>query len=242
LHIATSVNLIDWKKRGPALNKFDFLKNGGHRIKFKYGYGKNVDHKIGGKERSKSGAIFPEKINGKYWMLFGEYNVWLAVSDDCLKWDVVDGPFLSAREGVFFDNGFVETGPVPIKTEKGWLVLYHGIDRTNTYRLGFLLLDLLDPTKIIYRHDEQIFQPEEGYEFSVVVDVMSGGMDEMQKRSEKQLEAFYKHYLEMREIPLVVFCPGALVIGDEILIYYGAGDSVICGARGKISDILKLIK
>ena len=64
----------------------------------------------------------------------------------------------------------------------------------------------------------------------------------MQKMSEAELNEFIAESVKSKKMPLVTFCPGAIVLGDEILIYYGASDSVICGARGKISDILKLVK
>jgi beta-1,2-mannobiose phosphorylase / 1,2-beta-oligomannan phosphorylase len=241
LDIATSVNLVDWQKRGHAFSDFNFLKNGGSRVNCEDGKLVNYNHWQEGKERSKSGAIFPEKINGKFWMLFGEFNIWLASSDDGLKWQVEPGVFLSPRVGKFFDQAFVEMGPVPVKTEKGWLVLYHGIDNWKTYRLGLLLLDLNDLSKIIYRHDEAIFSPRADYELSGFVDVLPGGLEKMQKMTDTELNEYIAESVKNKKMPLVVFCPGAIVLGDEILIYYGASDSVVCGAKGKISDILALI-
>jgi len=75
-------------------------------------------------------------------MLFGEFDIWFAESDDGVKWIGDQTPFLKPREGDYFDNTYVEMGPPPIKTEKGWLVLYHGIDKAICYRIGFILLDL----------------------------------------------------------------------------------------------------
>jgi predicted GH43/DUF377 family glycosyl hydrolase len=241
LNIATSENLIDWEKRGRALLDFNFLKNGGNKIWCEDGKTTNKNFKEIGKERSKSGAIFPEKINEKFWMLFGEYNIWLASSDNGLKWQTESGVFLSPRTGNYFDNAFVEMGPVPIKTEKGWLVLYHGIDNWKTYRLGFLLLDLNNPSKIIYRHDDFIFGPKADYELSGIVDVLPGGLEKIQKMTDVELYEYIFESVKSKKMPLVIFCPGAVVVDNKIFIYYGASDSVVCGARGRISDILKLI-
>ena len=57
-------------------------------------------------------------------------------------------------------------GPAPIKTKEGWLVFYHAMDHNNPdrYRMGALLLDLKDPTKILYRSKEPILEPEAFYE------------------------------------------------------------------------------
>jgi beta-1,2-mannobiose phosphorylase / 1,2-beta-oligomannan phosphorylase len=242
LNVATSKNLVDWEKRGSALSVFNFINNGGKKVWVEDGKVTDKNFKEIGKERSKSGAIFPEKINGKFWMLFGEYNIWLAQSGDGLKWQVEPGVFLSPRAGNYFDNAFVEMGSVPIKTEKGWLIFYHGIDNYKTYRLGFLILDLNNPQKIIYRHDNFIFGPKASYELSGFVDVLPGGLEKMQKMSDNELNDYIVESVKNKKMPLVVFCPGAVVLGGEILIYYGAGDSLICGARGKISDILNLIK
>ncbi len=242
LCIATSNDCINWKKQGPALKDFIFLKNGGQRLKYEDGKIQENNKRVMGKERSKSGALFSEKINGKYWMLFGEFNVWLASSDDGLKWDVPDKPFLVEREEGLFDEVFVEMGPPPIKTEQGWLILYHGIDKNKTYRLGFLLLDLNDPTKIIYRHNEPIFGPQESYEMTGIVDVIPGGLEKMQSMNNEELKEFLDEAVKNKVMPAVTFCCAAVPQGDDLRIFYGAGDSVICTATGKISEILKLIK
>jgi predicted GH43/DUF377 family glycosyl hydrolase len=55
-------------------------------------------------------------------------------------------------------------GGPPIKTEKGWLVFYHGVDQQHVYRLGVVLLDLKDPTKVLYRSQEPVLEPRETYE------------------------------------------------------------------------------
>ncbi|OGY24700.1 MAG: hypothetical protein A2Y57_00495 [Candidatus Woykebacteria bacterium RBG_13_40_7b] len=108
-------------------------------------------------------ALFPEKINGKYYMFHRIYpQMYLASSDDLKNWQDL-GIVARTREGMW-DSERVGAGPPPIKTSLGWLEFYHGVDQNKIYRLGVMLLDLEDPTKIIYRSPEPIFEPEEAYE------------------------------------------------------------------------------
>ncbi len=192
-------------------------------------------------EWSKSGAIFSEKIDGKFWMLFGEYRIWLATSDDGIKWIGDQRPFLEPRRGNYFDHTFVEMGPPPIKTEKGWLVLYHGINDKHWYQIGFLLLDLDNPRKILFRSKDPIFKPETDYEISGIVDVLPGGLATMKKMSEEELKNFLTKNEVKGTMPKVTFCCGAVLVGDILKIYYGAGDSVIGMAAAPLNDLLNLI-
>lgn len=241
LHIATSSDLISWYKHGRAIESFRFVGSGGIHTKRIDG----VIHyrtTIKGEDRwSKAGGILPKKINDKYWMLFNEHRVWLAYSNDLIHWDYIHNPIIKPREGNYFDNVFVEMGPTPIEVDEGFLVLYHGIDETITYRLGFLLLDKNDPTKILYRHDKPIFEPETEYELSGLVDVMDGGMNAFIKLSKEEQKQFIKSAVDKGLMPKVTFCPGAIVDGEWLRIYYGASDTLICTAKAKISDITKLI-
>jgi predicted GH43/DUF377 family glycosyl hydrolase len=241
LNIATSNNLKDWTKHGKAFSEFQFLKNGGKKFGCVDGKITLNNERAIGKERSKSGGIFPEKIDGKYWMIFGEHTMWLAHSEDGLQWSVEPGTFLEPRTGQYFDNAFVEMGPPPIKTEKGWLVLYHGIDEWQTYRLGILLLDLNDPQKIIYRSDDFIFEPEADYEMKGLVDVLPGGMTKIQKMNDVEVEDFLEESVQNKRMPAVVFCCGAVIVESELRIYYGAGDSYICTATAPLKVILDII-
>lgn len=112
---------------------------------------------------TKDATLFPEKINGFYVLLHRIYpHVYLSFSADLVNWQekiVLLGP----RPG-FWDCERVGAGSVPIKTDKGWLLFYHGTDEDHVYRLGVLFLDLADPTKILYRSEEPILEPQEGYE------------------------------------------------------------------------------
>lgn len=119
LCVASSNDLLDWFKHGPVLKNWCFEKAGGEMIIFQKGKPVKKEQKF---EWSKSGAIFPEKINGKYRMLFGEYRIWWAESDDLINWKAENKPFIFPRSENYFDNLYVETGPTPIKTKRGWLI------------------------------------------------------------------------------------------------------------------------
>ncbi len=240
LSIATSENLKTWEKNGFAFSDWSFGKAGGIRTNFDDNG--NPFTKPEFNEWSKSGGIFPEKINGKFWMLFGEYRIWFATSDDGIKWTGDQKPFLEPRQGNYFDNTFVEMGPPPIKTEKGWLVLYHGINNAHWYKIGFLLLDLKNPRNIIFRTEKPIFEPEKDYEMSGIVDVLPGGLAAMQKMSDKELKNFLAEKNAKGVMPKVTFCCGAVVADGVLRIYYGASDSVICTAAANINDIIKKAK
>lgn len=241
LNIAISRDLKKWVKRGRAFSDFRFLERGGSRLHALSGRVVDKNKRAEGKELSKSGAIFSEKINGKFWMLFGEHNVWLANSDDGLHWNVMPGVFLSPRAEGYFDSVLVEMGPPPIKTEKGWLVLYHGVDKWGTYRLGFLLLDLDEPERIVYRHNEPIFEPQEKYEMQGFVDVLPGGISKMQQMNDAELAKFIEDSTKNKQMNAVIFCCGAVVVGDLLQIYYGAGDSYVCTATASLAEVLNLI-
>ncbi len=239
LNIATSPDLKAWTKRGKAFSNFEFLKNGGTLLGYDNGQIVNRNYKVENKEWSKSGAILPEKVGGKYWMLFGEYNIWLANSGDGLRWEVIPGVFLSPRDMEYFDGCLVEMGPPPIKTEKGWLVLYHGVDHKKTYRIGFLILDLGNPAKVIYRSSKPIFEPEQPYELSGIVDILPGGYKAMEKMSKDELRNFIKEHETAGTMPQVVFSCGAVLVDGLLRIYYGASDQFICTATTRLEEILR---
>ena len=122
-------------------------------------------------EINKNWALFPERINGKFAIIHSFYPKILIDYFDSL--DELDGkrfiksnntrPIDKTRS---WDSWFRGIGPSPIKTKDGWLVLYHAMDHNNPdrYRMGALLLDLKDPTKILYRSKSPILEPEEEYE------------------------------------------------------------------------------
>lgn len=174
---------------------------------------------------NKDAALFPERFNGKYAMLHrAEQHIWISFSPQLCysqaegEHTILAGPGV----GMVWDSMKIGAGTQPIKTRYGWLIIYHGVDNANIYRLGSILLDIADPTKLVYRSPNCILEPEEVYEVG-----------------EKG-----KSW-----VPNVVFTCGAvpkldkeiLDAEDEILVYYGAADTVICVATAKVGDLVPSI-
>ncbi len=114
-------------------------------------------------KEAKDAALFPEKIAGEYDLLYRVYpNISITFSKDLKTW-LGDKVIVSPREG-FWDDERVGAGTQPIKTEKGWLLFYHGVNKSHVYQIGILLLDLKDPTKILYRSSQPALEPQESYE------------------------------------------------------------------------------
>lgn len=163
---------------------------------------------------NKDAAVFPRKIRDSYWMLHRPVSgsiehIWLTDSKDLQYWG---HPWcvLTERGGPMWDGYKVGTGCVPIETEKGWLILYHGVKQFAagpTYRMGAALLDLEDPRRVIARLPYWILGPHEPYEVAGAV-------------------------------PNVVFSTGHVQIGDELRVYYGAADSCVCMASASVAQIL----
>jgi len=120
---------------------------------------------------NKNWVIFPEKIKGKFAILHSFYPKILINYFKSL--DELDGnnfiesdntrPVDHSRD---WDSWFRGVGPSPLKTKYGWLIIYHAMNHRNPdcYRIGALILDSEDPTKILYRTDNPILEPEEGVE------------------------------------------------------------------------------
>jgi predicted GH43/DUF377 family glycosyl hydrolase len=136
--IARSENLITWERLGPIVRGED-----------------NKDH-----------VLFPRRFGGRYAAFHRRRpQVWLAFSDDLLIWREEDmAPIYGPREDNWWDCTSVGSNGVPIETAQGWLVINHAYDQEHVYRLGVVLLDLEDPTRVIHRPKEPIFWPEELWE------------------------------------------------------------------------------
>jgi predicted GH43/DUF377 family glycosyl hydrolase len=113
---------------------------------------------------NKDCAIFEGKINGKFYCLhrpsskeIGGNYIWLAESDG--------GKLIKTRPGLW-DSARVGAGAAPIKTEKGWLEIYHGANEKHQYCLGAFLMDIDNPAKVTARTLEPIMVPTEAYELS----------------------------------------------------------------------------
>ena len=123
--------------------------------------------------------------------------------------ELIAGP----RDWMWDDGKIGPAGP-PIETELGWLLIYHGVQKSDwSYRLGLMLLDFKKPVgeKVIYRSEKPILQPEEDYEL---------------------------HGTTSR----VVFSCGQAVIGNRLLIYYGGADKVIGLATANLDQWLQYLK
>ncbi len=117
--------------------------------------------------------LFPEKVKGRYVMLHRPLNwvgpqfgtdqpaIWISTSDDLLQWN---NSRLLAKAEFDWEGQKIGGNTPPLKTEQGWLILYHGVGRDRHYRLGAMLLDLADPTHVCYRTRDWLLQPEEWYE------------------------------------------------------------------------------
>ncbi len=244
LHSARSLSPNGpWSRLGKMVPDFDFVAYGGRMVSWKEGKPKLKEKSKRGTKWSKSGALFSEKFNHKYMMVFGEFYMWLATSLNGKRYEVIKKPLLKPRKGDYFDNTFIETGPPPIITEKGWILFYHGIDEAFRYQLGFVILDKNDPSQILFRTDKPVFGPEESYEIGDhAIDVVSGGVEAMSKMSDSELKDFYIKIRNSNIMPQVTFCTGAILHNNKIHIYYGAGDTTVCTAYAELADILAIVK
>ena len=164
---------------------------------------------------NKDCAIFEEKINGRHYALhrpsspeLGGNYIWIAQSPDLIHWG--NHKCIATSRPDMWDSARVGAGAAPIRTDKGWLEIYHGANSDNRYCLGALLLDINDPSKVLARSIEPIMEPIESYETT----------------------GFFGN---------VVFTNGHYVEGDDLIIYYGASDEVICGAKFSITEILSTL-
>lgn len=111
----------------------------------------------------RTSCLLPEKINGEY-VLFHRImpNAWISYSKDFREWHN-SKIFMKTKIGTWYEKK-MGIGAPPIKTPKGWLLFYHGVDRDSRYSLGIALLDLNKPFKIIKNQEEPILTAEEEYE------------------------------------------------------------------------------
>lgn len=166
---------------------------------------------------NKDCAIFEEKINGMFYALhrpssvdLGGNYIWLAQSPDGLHWG--NHKCIVKTRAESWDNARVGAGASPIKTEKGWLEIYHGANYKHQYCLGAFLLELNDPSIVLARTKNPIMIPSEPYE----------------------LTGFFGHVVFTNGH---VLQPD----GDTLTVYYGAADEFVCGADFSIREIFKAL-
>jgi predicted GH43/DUF377 family glycosyl hydrolase len=114
-------------------------------------------------------TIFPERIGGLYVCyhrpmpgMFGGLNIWVATSPDLIHWGA--HRLLAEPQQAGWEAGRIGGGAPPIRTERGWLCIYHAADAQNRYCLGALLTALDDPARILARSPEPVLRPEADYE------------------------------------------------------------------------------
>ena len=193
LCLATSSDLLHWDRKGVILPAYKGNWNVGW---------------------TKSGAIVPEKIDGKYWMYWlgtapsetGETyktdQMGLSYSDDLIHWtEATATPVLPRRPGMF-DSRVVEPGPPPILTERGIVLIYNGADEQLVYRTAVAVFDRRDPRKLLSRSETPIFAPEKEWE-------------------------------RIGQVPNVVFVEGLVHRRGRFFFYYGAADKFIGVAQAR---------
>jgi predicted GH43/DUF377 family glycosyl hydrolase len=118
---------------------------------------------------TKDSVLFPERIDGSYAALVREFpSIQYVTSDDLETWS--DPTTLLEPIPGTWEGERIGAGPPPVRTPWGWLLLYHGNEylhpkeNRRLYRIGFAVLDLADPTNVVYRHPDPIFSPEAPYE------------------------------------------------------------------------------
>jgi beta-1,4-mannooligosaccharide/beta-1,4-mannosyl-N-acetylglucosamine phosphorylase len=165
---------------------------------------------------NRNAALFPEKIGGLYARLErpmsagGRGTIWISYSPDLQFWGrsrPLEMPSL------FWSRDKTGPGNVPIKTDRGWLVIYHATAKNasaENYYLGAMLLDLEDPSRTIGYPRQFILAPQEIYEC-------------------------------VGQVPNVVFTAGTIVNDDGTLnVYYGGADTVIALAQGNVQELVDL--
>ncbi|MFO7620623.1 MAG: glycoside hydrolase family 130 protein [Bacteroidales bacterium] len=200
LCLASSVDLRNWIKHGPVLDddKYrDMWSKSGAIV-----------------SELKNGKVVATKINGKYWMYFGDTDLFMATSDDLTHWEAVENQenkklisVLHPRPG-YFDSRLVEPGPYALLTEWGILLIYNSSNALNnndpglpayTYAAGQALFDREAPYKLIDRLDHYFIYPDKPFEIT-------------------------------GEVNNVCFVEGLVWFKDKWFLYYGTADSKIAVA------------
>ena len=170
LAAATSKDLIHWKKAGPVFEK----AYGGLFKEMACKSASIVTKLVNGKQ-------VITKLNGKYFMYWGELNVYAATSTDLVHWQPLINKDSSLRilfspRKNYFDSHLTECGPPAVMTDKGIVLMYNGKNKAdetrdsnytaNTYAAGQALFDAAEPTKLLNRLDKPFLKPEAPFEKS----------------------------------------------------------------------------
>lgn len=203
LLVASSTDLYHWQKHGPIFKDSKYIDLW-----------------------SKSGAIIAEqkgdnfvakKINGNYWMYFGDTNLFMAYSDDLISWSVLENAESGAMVSVlhpragYFDSRLVEPGPFALYTQEGIKLIYNASNAKNnndpliplfTYAAGQALFDQNTPYKLLDRSQNYFIKPEKEYEL-------------------------------VGEVNDVCFVEGLVYFNQHWILYYGTADSKIAVATSE---------
>jgi len=169
--------------------------------------------------RNKNWILFPEKIDGKFALLHSiicddENRVRIEYVDDLDTYDPDKHLFESPDPQQVPDRDIAwhyrtrSASTPPLRTDKGWLVFYHAMDRAqpNRYKVGALLLDVNDPTRVIARATRPVLEPDMPYE--------NDGK------------------------PGIVYASGAVVRGETLYLYYGGGDRTTAVATTNLNEFV----
>ena len=168
------------------------------------------------KKKKKNACLFPAKIDGKYVILHRAAGHEIAIDfvDDLdrlkIGYELEKEAVITPREDSWDSAKIGIAGP-PIKTDKGWLLIYHGVSKfDHNYRLGYMILDLNDPFHVLYRSPYPILEPEFDYEKYGIVDN-------------------------------VVFSCGAVLKDGVVYLYYGGADKVMAVATLELEKLLSVV-
>jgi beta-1,4-mannooligosaccharide/beta-1,4-mannosyl-N-acetylglucosamine phosphorylase len=172
---------------------------------------------------NRNGVLFPKKINGNYMLLsrpsdsghtpFGD--IFISESPDLIYWGRHRKVMSKGGSG-WWQGLKIGAGAVPIETSEGWLLLYHGVTGTCNgfvYSMGAAILDLENPSKVLYRTRDYLLTPEKNYETN----------------------GFVPNVV----FPCAALVDGAT---GRMAIYYGAADTYLALAYANIEDLIAYIK
>lgn len=176
---------------------------------------------------NKNCVILPEKIDGQYVILHRPMPriVCIRVSSLEEEWPA-DGATLVGPRPNTWRSSRVGAGAPPVRTDIGWLLPFHGatsIEEGNVYSMGWCVLDLKNPEKVLYVSDMPALTPEAPYE--------------IERNAIPQVDM-----ANFRTGVRVVFPQGLVERGEDFLIYYGAADTCVAAARVNKRDLISSLQ
>jgi predicted GH43/DUF377 family glycosyl hydrolase len=172
---------------------------------------------------NKNCVIFPERIDGQYVIIHRPMPRMMCIRASSLEseWPETGVPIVGPRPGTWRSSR-VGAGAPPIRTSVGWVFPFHGatsIEEGNVYSMGWCVLDLKHPEKVLYVSDAPALTPEAPYE--------------IENRHIPQVDpANFKTGIR------VVFPQGLVERGEDFIVYYGAADVSVAGARVRKRELI----